>query len=49
MVSSGKYKRHDGFNPVQIKDGKVVRLNKNGIVRSVLGAVSDMKKMKEKK
>lgn len=49
MPSSGKYKRHDGFNPVQIKDGKVVRLNKNGIVRSILGAVSDMKKNKGQK
>lgn len=35
-MSSGKYKTHRGFNPVQIKDGKIVRLNKNGTVRSVL-------------
>jgi len=45
-MSSGKLKRHDGFNPVQIKDGKVVRLNKNGTVRSILGAVKDMRKKK---
>jgi hypothetical protein len=36
-MSSGKYKPHRGFNPVQIKNGMVVRLSKNGIVRSVLG------------
>jgi len=46
-MSSGKYKRHDKFNPVQIKDGKVVRLNKNGIVRSILGTINDMKKDKK--
>jgi hypothetical protein len=45
-MSSGKLKRHDGFNPVQIKDGKVVRLNKNGTVRSILGALKDMRKKK---
>ena len=37
MASSGSYKRHDGFNSVQIKDGLVVRMGKNGIIRSVLG------------
>jgi hypothetical protein len=37
MASSGTYKRHDGFNPVQIKNGMVVRLNKNGSIRAVLG------------
>jgi len=36
-MSSGKYKRHFGFNRVQIKDGMVVRLNKNGTIRAVLG------------
>ena len=36
-MSSGSYKRHDGFNPVQIKNGMVVRLNKNGSIRAVLG------------
>ena len=36
-MSSGQYKRHDGFNPIQIKDGMVVRFNKNGTIRSVLG------------
>jgi hypothetical protein len=37
MASSGSYKRHDGFNSIQIKDGLVVRMGKNGIIRSVLG------------
>jgi hypothetical protein len=48
-MSSGKLKRHDGFNPTQIKDGKVVRVNKNGIVREILGTVRDIKKNKENK
>jgi len=37
IMSSGSYKRHDGFNPVQIKNGLIVRLNKNGTIRSILG------------
>ena len=36
-MSSGSYKRHDGFNPIQIKEGCIVRINKNGTVRSILG------------
>ena len=36
-MSSGKYKSHRGFNPIQIKDGMVVRLRKNGTVNAVLG------------
>jgi hypothetical protein len=36
-MSSGQHKRHDGFNPIQVKDGLIVRLNKNGTVRSILG------------
>ena len=41
MASSGTYKRHDGFNPVQIKNGLIVRLNKNGTIRAVLGKYGD--------
>jgi len=48
-MSSGKLKRHDGFNPIQIKDGQVVRVNKNGTVRSILGTIRDMKKNKDEK
>jgi len=36
-MSSGSYKRHDGFNSIQIKNGLIVRLNKNGSIRAVLG------------
>ncbi len=36
-MSSGKYKPHRGFNPIQIKDGMVVRLRKDGTVKTVLG------------
>ena len=43
-MSSGKYKQHRGFNAVQIKDGMIVRLNKNGTVRSVLGKYGEYKK-----
>ena len=46
MASSGSYKRHDGFNPIQIKNGLVVRLNKNGIIRSVLGKYGEYGKEK---
>jgi hypothetical protein len=40
-MSSGQYKTHRGFNPMQIKNGMVVRLNKNGTIRAVLGKVSE--------
>jgi hypothetical protein len=43
-MSSGTYKPHRGFNPVQIKNGMVVRLNKNGTIRSVLGKYGEYKK-----
>jgi hypothetical protein len=36
-MSSGKFKRHDKFNPIQIKDGMIVRLRKDGTVKAVLG------------
>jgi hypothetical protein len=32
-MSSGGYKRHDGFNSMQVKNGFIVRLNKDGSVR----------------
>jgi len=40
-MSSGSYKRHDGFNPVQIKEGCIDRINKNGTVRSNLGTYGE--------
>ena len=36
-MSSGKHKPHCGFNPVQIKDGNIVRLRKDGTIKAVLG------------
>lgn len=44
MKSSGSYKRHDGFNPIQIKDGMIVRLRKDGTVKAVLGKYGEYKK-----
>jgi hypothetical protein len=36
-MSSGRYKRHDGFNSVQIKNGMIVRLRKDGTIKAILG------------
>jgi len=44
-MSSGKYRRHDGFNSVQIRNGLVVRLNKNGTIRAVLGKYGEYGKV----
>ena len=33
-MSSGQRKVHHGFNPVQIKDGWIVRLYKDGRIKS---------------
>ena len=30
-------KKSQSFNATQIKDGKIVRMNKNGTVKSILG------------
>ena len=43
-MSSGKYKKHYGFNPVQIKDGMIVRLRKDGTIKAVLGKYGEYKK-----
>ena len=43
-MSSGQYKPHYGFNPIQIKDGNVVRLRKNGTIQAVLGKFGEYKK-----
>lgn len=42
-MSSGKYKSKHPFNSIQIKDGMIVRLNKNGTVKSVLGKYGEKK------
>lgn len=43
-MSGGQYKRHDGFNPIQIKNGNIVRLRKDGRIQSILGKVGEYKK-----
>jgi hypothetical protein len=43
-MSSGSYRPHRGFNPVQIKDGMIVRLRKDGTVKAVLGKYGEYKK-----
>jgi hypothetical protein len=43
-MSSGQYKRHDGFNPIQIKNGMVVRIRKDGRIQSILGKVGEYNK-----
>jgi len=48
-MSSGTYKPHYRFNPVQIKDGLVVRFNKNGTIRAVLGKYGEYGKQKGSK
>ena len=43
-MSSGKYKAHRGFNPIQIKDGMIVRLRKDGTIKAVLGKYGEYSK-----
>jgi hypothetical protein len=42
-MSSGKFKRHDSFNAVQIKNGMIVRLRKDGSLKAVLGKYGEKK------
>jgi len=35
--SSGSYHKDYGFNPMQIKDGRIVRLRKDGRIKADLG------------
>jgi hypothetical protein len=32
-MSTGRYKRVDSFNPMQIKDGWIVRMGKDGRIK----------------
>ena len=48
-MSSGKYRRHDGFNSIQIKNGMVVRLRKDGTIRAVLGKYGEYGKQEGSK
>jgi hypothetical protein len=43
-MSSGQYTRRLPMNKTIIRDGKIVRLNKDGSVRSVLGKYPPEKK-----
>lgn len=47
-MSSGQLKTHRGFNPVQIKNGMIVRLNKDGTIKSILGKYGEVKDDKQK-
>ena len=47
-MSSGQYKPHRGFNPIQIKDGYIVRLRKDGSIKAVLGKHGEYKKNDKK-
>jgi hypothetical protein len=46
-MSSGKLKTHHGFNPVQIKNGMIVRLRKDGTIKAVLGKYGEKKNDKK--
>lgn len=48
-MSSGQYRKHHGFNSVQIKNGLIVRFTKDGRIREVLGKYGEYGKEKEKK
>ena len=46
-MSSGKYKPRRRFNPIQIEDGMVVKLRKDGRIRAVLGKYGEYGKQKQ--
>lgn len=46
--SSGSLKKHIGFNPIQIKDGNIVRLRKDGTIKAVLGKYGEYNKKESK-
>jgi len=41
--SSGSYSRSNSFNPLQIKNGMIVRIGKDGKIRQVLGKYGEYK------
>jgi hypothetical protein len=45
-MSSGQYKSHRSFNPIQIKNGMVVRLRKDGTIKAILGKYGEYGKQK---
>jgi hypothetical protein len=42
--SSGSYYRNHAFNPMQIKNGRIVRLRKDGTVKADLGPYKSKQK-----
>jgi hypothetical protein len=48
-MSSGQYKPSRKFNPVQIKDGVIVRLRKDGTIKAVLGKYGEYGKKGDSK
>jgi hypothetical protein len=42
--SSGSLKVKRGFNPIQIKDGNIVRMRKDGTVKAILGKYGEYNK-----
>jgi hypothetical protein len=43
-MSSGQYKPSRKFNPIQIKNGNIVRLRKDGTIKAVLGKYGEYSK-----
>ena len=48
-MSGGQFKRHDGFNKMQIKKGRIVMLRKDGRIKEDLGPYPKDPKDKRKK
>jgi len=46
--SSGSYYKNYKFNPIQIKNGMVVRLRKDGTIKTVLGKYGEYSKKNKK-
>ena len=48
-MSSGQHKVHRPFNSIQIKDGMVVKLRKDGRIKAVLGKYGEYSKDAKKR
>lgn len=48
-MSSGQYKPCRKFNPIQIKNGMIVRLRKDGTIKAVLGKYGEYGKKGDSK
>lgn len=48
-MSSGQHKVHRPFNSIQIKDGMVVKLRKDGRIKAVLGKYGEYTKDAKKR